>query len=117
MTLPELQLILSQIAYKDWVFHSALMGDGFYLQVRFVAPDNDQPGSTATLPQHGRKFYVSTYSTKGEVVQTALLACLLAEEHECRELFRYRGARLFGPHFDADELAEFALGAQTEHRS
>jgi hypothetical protein len=46
--------------------------------------------------------------TRNEIVQTALLACLTASEHEVRERFTYQGHAIFGPHFDIDALAGVA---------
>lgn len=42
---------------------------------------------------------------KSEVVATAMKAVLAAEEHEARELFKYRGKAIFNPHIDVDALA------------
>lgn len=47
-------------------------------------------------------------ATKSDIVQTALRAALDAAEHEAREQFRFRGRKLYGPHFDPDALAEFS---------
>lgn len=100
--------VLHQIQYKDWSFAvcEALHGAGSFLQVRFKA------GGTM---QSGRKWYVSSFATKSEVVQTALKAVLTAEEHEAREAFLYRGAAIFGPHLDVDVL--LGLADQTDARS
>lgn len=54
--------------------------------------------------------------TRSELVQTAFLACLTAEEHECREGFLYKEQRIFGPHFNVDELAELAARGANEMR-
>ena len=55
---------------------------------------------------HGRKWYLSTWMTDSEIVSTAFMAFLAAEEHECRERFKYKGQRIFGPHMDVDALAD-----------
>jgi len=52
----------------------------------------------------GRKWLLSQHMTDSEIVQTALLAVLVCEEHEARERFRYRGAAIFGPHQDVEDL-------------
>lgn len=58
--------------------------------------------------QHGRKWYLSPHMTRSEVVATAFKAILTAEEHEVREHFKYKGAAVFGPHFNVERLVELA---------
>ncbi len=54
----------------------------------------------------GRKWYLSLHMTDGEIVQTALKACLTAAEHEIREQFKYKGQAIFDPHWDIEKLVE-----------
>lgn len=111
MTFTELKDILQQIKCSvggmSWNVYAATMGStGFYIQLRYV--ENDiETGDPAD--QHGRKWYVSAHSTKSEVVQTVLKACLTSAEHMVREHFTYQGVRVFGPHFDVDQLVGLAL--------
>jgi hypothetical protein len=94
--------IIGEIQYKDWGFYVGYFDDNLsahYLQVAFFADGEEQKG---------RKWHLSPYMTKSEVVSTALKAVLTAEEHEAREAFRYKNKRIFGPHFDVDILAEIA---------
>ncbi|WP_442108471.1 hypothetical protein [Pseudomonas sp. NUPR-001] len=60
------------------------------------------------LKWKGRHWLLSPHMTEGEVVQTAWLALQTALEHERRENFRYKGAMIFGPHFDINALADLA---------
>ena len=55
--------------------------------------------------------------TRGEGVQTALLAVLTAVEHEARERFTYKGQAVFGPHFDVEALAQLAADERRDVRS
>jgi len=109
MTLEVLEEILDDvncgIGGIDWEVGCGLMGDGLYIQLRYVEVDvqTGDPGD-----QHGRKWYVSSHSTKSEVVQTVLKACLTSAEHMVREHFLYRGTQVFGPHLDVDQLFELA---------
>ncbi len=122
MTKEMMEAILEQVKYKDWTFHveqkteyidgGGYMGqsDGeyrnfFYLQVRF--PDADLMTGEIEM-QHGRKWILSKYMTKSEIVTTAFKAIMTAEEHEIREKFRYRGRMIFGPHFNVDALHRIA---------
>lgn len=97
MNLTEIQEVISDIQYKDWVFDVSVTGvPGLYcLQVRFT--DN-------AIPWTGRKWYLSHRMTTSEIAQTALKAVLTAEEHEAREKFLYKGAAIFGPHLDVQAL-------------
>lgn len=95
--------VLAQVHYRNWEFHVALDDTRPWLQVRF----EDQCTATgAQSVQHGRKWMLSVHMSKSEIVQTALKAVLTAVEHEAREAFTYRGKRIFGPHFDVEELAK-----------
>lgn len=73
-----------------------------YLQWSFMAPDytdGDKPTAWKS-----RKWYLSPFMTESEVVQTALAAALMAEEHEAREAFAYKGKRLFNPHISIEAM-------------
>lgn len=65
--------------------------------------------------QRGRKWYISSFMTESEVVQTALMAVLAFEEHEARENFFYRDSRLFGPHIDNQALRSIAHIEETRN--
>lgn len=95
--------ILDRIEYRGWDLLLRLDESRYVLQVQFWAEG---------AAQRGRKWLLSEHMTDGEVVQTAFKAIITAEEHECREAFKYRGQAVFGPHLDADWLAEqLAAGA------
>lgn len=100
MTRSGIKHVLSLIDYRDWSIDVVdTTGWGLLLRVRFAADG---------VIQHGRKWKLSRFMTKSEIVQTAFKAILTAEEHEVRERFRYRGAAIFGPHFDVDKLVGLA---------
>lgn len=104
MTPTEAGKILEDVSYKDgWRLVIRGSADGFYLQVRFIAPN----GVTGVEEEWGgRKWVLSRYMTKSEIVTTAFKAIITAEEHETRELFKYRNAPIFGPHFNVDMMAD-----------
>lgn len=89
--------IVTRITYKDWRFVLCTI-DQFtlYLQVQFTDDGH---------LHKGRKWVLSQHMTDSEVVQTALLAVLVAEEHEAREHFEYMGQAIYGPHKSADDMA------------
>lgn len=97
----ELHEILGHIEVEHYEYHLGNMGDGWYIQIRYTEPDIH---SGEMEDQHGRKWYISQYATRSEVVQTAFKALVTSLEHQAREHFLYRGERVFGPHFDVDAL-------------
>jgi hypothetical protein len=122
-TLASLRALVSQVSFKSHEFRILPRGDAFLLQVRFEAPCVSKMHSHKRAPdvtvnghpphdmgadelQSGRKWDISKHMTPSEVISTAFLAVLQAEEHEVRENFRYRGQNIYGPHFNVDELAE-----------
>lgn len=106
LTFEDIKHIVAEIRYKDWNFDVIEGPNTFYdwpsnplLRVRFRDPIT---GNT----QKGRKWVISYHMTKSEVVLTAFKAVITAEEHEARELFRYRGSKIFNPHIDVDKMVE-----------
>jgi len=76
-----------------------------YLQWRYsadctVTGENQEWG--------GRKWYLSSHMTEGEIVKTAFAAALAALEHEVRENFQYKNCSLFNPHIDIHALMSAA---------
>ena len=102
LTQAVLDFFVAAIRFQDWAFRTGTLGDGFFLQVVFVAPDRSD--ATGIHEWHGRKWYISPYSVESEVVQTALKAVLTALEHEAREQFTYKGIAPYGPHVDVGAL-------------
>lgn len=98
--------VLDRVKFKDWLFHLAEEGPRLWLQVRYLEADVDgDPRNPEDLEiQHGRKWVVSRHATPSELVQTAFKAVMTSMEHQAREHFLYRGARVFGPHFDVEKL-------------
>jgi hypothetical protein len=113
MTRAEIESIVADIVYKDWTFYIGEKDETLYLQVQFDVRDS----LTKELMSHrGRKWLLSEFMVKSEVVQTAFLAALTAEEHECREHFTYKGERIFSPHFDVEALRELSEAKRFETR-
>lgn len=98
-----IKAILAHVKYNDWDFHVAHDPNGsMYLQIQFWAMDNDEG---VMVRQFCRKWMLSKWMTKSEIVLTAWKAVQSAIEHEAREQFTYKGARIFGPHICVDALA------------
>jgi len=93
LTPSEVQRILNQVKFLDWAFanvnvlYKADHEHTFTVQVVFKGLNTEEVKSC--------KWYISPWSTEGEVVQTALKAILIAMEHEVREVFQYKGVPVF----------------------
>lgn len=96
-----LELLLRDINFGDYTFQVGREGDRLHLKAVYDEPDiyTDKLETQTT-----RKWLLSPYMTDSEIVQTAFKLCLTSMEHRTRELFKYKGARIFGPHFDVDDL-------------
>lgn len=115
MTIIEMQEILLSLQYKDWEFHLIEENNTAFLQLRFK--DMCACRDSAPLMEHRcRKWRLSLRATRSEIVQTAFAAVLLAEEHEIRERFRYRGRAVYGPHFNVDDLVNLCDTHRTDMR-
>lgn len=104
--------ICKRLQYKDLqivVKPENGIGDK-YLQVRCENPHNPASGWS------GRKWRLSPHMTKGEIIQTAFMACMAWEEHECREAFKYKGQAVFSPHFNVEALVRLCEQGQFEER-
>lgn len=102
-----MEAILRDVEYPSAKFVLRASGSTFapYLQVEFDGCCNL---SGVPMTWRGRKWGLSYYMTKSEVVQTAFLALLTALEHETREKFMFKGRAVFGPHFDIERLVTLA---------
>lgn len=105
MNKKEIEEIVSKIRYKTWKFIVGEKNGVMYLQIKFVAPDN----YTGIIEEQScRKFMLSEFMVKSEVVETAWLAVQRAELHEAAEAFWYEGVLPYCPHFDVDARVEIA---------
>jgi hypothetical protein len=110
-TADRVQYILdNEIKYKDWRFvvgHLDVWENGgwdtlLYLRAEWMGADAE----TGNLEkQQSRKWFLDKHMVKTEVIQTAFLCVLKAEEHEIREGFKYKGKAPFNSHIDIDTLA------------
>lgn len=104
---------LDRVQFKDWTFYLAEEGERLWLQVRYLEADVEGDPNTLEI-QHGRKWVVSRHATPSELVQTAFKAVMTSMEHQAREHFTYRGARVFGPHFDVEQLVKLCRSGDHE---
>jgi hypothetical protein len=127
MTPDEMREVLSHVSVPDFryeVFNNAATKQqdmesrpevvrDFYLQGRYMEADIVTGDET---DQHTRKWRLSEHMTPSELVQTAFKCYLTSMEHRAREHFKYRGKRIFGPHFDVDALHEICRDENLDYR-
>jgi hypothetical protein len=104
----DMQDILNEIEYReDYVplLRQDPDGQRLFVQVRFLR--QDIVTGKWDFGYSGKR-YVSAHMAKSEFVALVFGTFLALEEHECRESFKYRGRRIFGPHIDVDALWEVA---------
>jgi len=99
----DIDAVLDQVTYKDWELRRGRTDGVRWIQWRFWAVDNTGQSPTPEL-QSCRKWMLSQFMTKSEVVRTCYLAAQQAELHECAENFKLNGAMLFNPHADLFHL-------------
>lgn len=113
MNTSEIRDVLRDVSFPGYTIEVHPDGCGSYMQACFVAPC-----ATVAIParQTTRKWRLSQYMTRSEIVQTALKLVLTSVEHEAREHFRYRGQPIFGPHFDVDALHGLTVAGAHDRR-
>lgn len=98
------EAILSNVRFLDYTFVLHMHGaDTLQLFGEYVEPDTY---SGVPETQRTRRWNITPQMTDSEIVQTAFKLCLTSMEHRAREGFSYRGARVYGPHFDVNDLVE-----------
>ena len=113
-TAERIQYVLdTEVKYKDWRFvvqKRNIVGDmgdrlKWDIDLRLRAEWMGADAATGKLEkQQSRWWPLSIHMVKTEVIQTAFLCTLKAEEHEIREAFRYQGKAPFHSHIDIDTL-------------
>lgn len=103
--------IISKVDYLDWKIRLGEMGDGWFIQVQFDAPDSE---SGLIETQHCRKWYISKWMTDTEVVDTIYAAFERAVLHEFKETFRFDNRAIYNPHTSTEARYESCI--KTEHR-
>lgn len=92
---------LRAVEFMDYRFSCRESHGGVFLQAHYV----DRDIYTGKLePQTTRKWLLSPSMSESEVIQTAFKCCVTSMEHRAREAFKFRGARVFGPHFNIHDL-------------
>jgi hypothetical protein len=85
----------------DRTFRVMEKGDGFLIQMEYMEPNVEKPGSEP-VRQGTRKWYVSPHSTISEVVETCWACACRSQLHVASEYFQYKGRRVYSQHFDVE---------------
>lgn len=99
--------VVNSIQYKEgWNFQISQNAENeFVLQLCIPVVD-------VLTKEHrlafGRKWIIP-FKQEGDILRTALMAVLTMEEHEARELFKYKGAAIYGPHQEISRLLDAVL--------
>lgn len=94
-------ILIRRIEFLDYEFTVREGHGGVFLQGMY---DDKDVYTNAVERQHTRKWLLSPAMTDSEIVQTIFKCALTSFEHRCREAFKYKGKRIFGPHFDVNDL-------------
>lgn len=116
MAIADVQAILKEVAFMDYTLLATESEyDGrWFMQGSYREACIDTGAEALHMT---RRWLLTPYMTKSEVVQTAFKLCLTSMEHRTREHFLFRGRRVYGPHFDVEALwaiAEDATDARKE---
>lgn len=93
--------LMTWVRFQNYEFRVREGHGGVFLQAFYVDAD---VYTKAYTQQVTRKWLVSPEMTDSEIVSTAFKCALTSMEHRCREEFLYKEARIFGPHFDVEDL-------------
>jgi hypothetical protein len=92
--------VLDRVSFRDrvWRLQTTDSGSGpVLISLAWCAPDTDHP-EAGDIDITGRWWVIEEHNNDDEILQTAFLAVLTAEEHEVREEFKVDGLAIYGPH-------------------
>ena len=95
-----IERIVSKIKFMARTLRVIKKGNGFCYNSITWKKDVE---SGRPVLQSTRKWYLSPWMTKSEIVETAFSACLRSMQHVASEHFTYKGRRVYSPHFDVAE--------------
>ena len=114
LTAAEIVEIAALCSFKDYKFNLYTESDeGFFLQGEYEEADV-LTGKPAV--QKTRKWKISPFMTKSEIVQTAFKCALTSAEHRTREHFLYKNERVFSPHYDVEVLVNLCRSGAFDER-
>lgn len=98
ITVESVQEILDDISVygNEWEWKAEAAGDRVFIYAEFYTIDASDPSRKWQF--RTREWLIQKDSTVGMIVRTVWLAVLVAQEHEAREWFRYKGEQVMHPH-------------------
>lgn len=114
MTVSEMKDLIELVYYPGYRFE--VVEDSrasIYLRASYIEPDivSSEPEC-----QYTRRWLLSPEMVKSEIIQTVFKCVMTSAEHRVREHFKYRGERIFGPHFDVDALVQLSKARMLDYR-
>jgi hypothetical protein len=110
--LVELCVWLRDIVCGEYRFEVVSKGDDLFLLARY---DEADVHTGVVEVQTTRKWIISPHATHSEFIQTAFKCVLTSMEHRTREMFRYKGAQVYGPHIDVEALMSICNQTEVRH--
>lgn len=112
MTFDDISDVVNLCRFMDYNFSHKVDGRGcWYIQGEYWEADIH---TGVNELQRTRRWFTSPEVVPGEIVQTVFKCALTSMEHRSREHFLYKGRRVFGPHFDIEQLWSIAETARLE---
>lgn len=106
-------VLIMDIEFMNYSFVVDVTGGGeVVLQGVYKEPDTY---TRKEALQYTRRWVLSPYMTDSELVATAFKCCITSMEHRTREAFKYKKARIFGPHFHVDDLVRLCVDEQRDN--
>jgi len=105
LTIEYLQTALNDVEFLDRKFLVMEKGDGYLIQMSYMEVDVDHPNDPP-VEQKTRKWYASPYMTESELVETCWAMVCRSQMHVTAEHFKYKGRRVYSPHFDVNARIE-----------
>jgi hypothetical protein len=99
LTREQIQKVLDGVSFQDRKFLLLEKEDGFLVQMSYMEPDVEKPGSEP-VEQKTRKWYISPFMSESEIVETCWAMVCRSQLHIASEYFTYRGRRVYSQHFD-----------------
>jgi len=118
MTFEEMKAVVAAIEFPEYTFRIGNKAEKncapvYFLQACYMEPDIVTGELTE---QRTRKWLLSEHAVESEIVQTALKLMLTSMEHRTREHFKYKGERVFSPHFDINFFVQAARERRLDYR-
>lgn len=115
LTMEHIREVLDQCSFMDRKFLVMKKGDGFLIQMSYMEPDVEKPGSEP-VEQKTRKYYISPHMCESELVETVWLMVQRSQLHVASEYFTYKGRRVYSQHFDIQARLELCDNNRYEVR-